>query len=478
MGRVIADTSREGAVMPREPLQRENLQSQFGAIRQPADTEAEHDPAVARRASNAALRREAVQMRANSQASAESVQPAAQRGVASPASPLPHADKIQASFGAHDISHVQAHVGGESANEMGAEAYATGNHVVFGKEPDLHTAAHETAHVVQQRGGVHLKGGVGQEGDAYEQNADAVADRVVQGRSAEDLLGSANADKRESSTAVQQKPKPKTEDATGEQRHEQHDTAGLHAYWAIQSQIVLAAARFHEMAATVKSILGQREFDEAGGEPEAQLVVATYDNGLAMMTQLLQRVEASAGDMSGYQSFVTRDLGKLEGGFTLLGWMAGGADGFVSKHKYPTNSGERTRKMQEALFKIFEVFGRAPEDVQRDTHAIEGGTSKVEGEAIHTTLDSLFQHLRAARMDSQSDLENGHKQMIMAGHRATEARELLSNSTDAKKGNKYKAEIKKVEQEAERIGDTSPNLYMDAKSTGLYEQIAAMKKAH
>lgn len=53
---------------------------------------------------------------------------------------------------------------------------------------DLHTAAHEAAHVVQQRGGVALKDGVGAPGDRYEQHADAVADRVVQGRSAEGLL--------------------------------------------------------------------------------------------------------------------------------------------------------------------------------------------------------------------------------------------------------------------------------------------------
>jgi hypothetical protein len=54
--------------------------------------------------------------------------------------------------------------------------------------PSVHTAAHEAAHVVQQRGGVQLKGGVGETGDAYERHADTVADAVVAGRSAEDLL--------------------------------------------------------------------------------------------------------------------------------------------------------------------------------------------------------------------------------------------------------------------------------------------------
>jgi hypothetical protein len=41
---------------------------------------------------------------------------------------------------------------------------------------------------MQQRGGVQLLGGIGAAGDAYEQNADAVADRVVAGQSAADLL--------------------------------------------------------------------------------------------------------------------------------------------------------------------------------------------------------------------------------------------------------------------------------------------------
>jgi hypothetical protein len=71
---------------------------------------------------------------------------------------------------------------------MGARAYATGDHVVLGRGADLHTVAHEAAHVVQQRGGVHLKGGVGQAGDPHEQHADAVADRVVAGQSAASLL--------------------------------------------------------------------------------------------------------------------------------------------------------------------------------------------------------------------------------------------------------------------------------------------------
>src|SRR3954462_13710913 len=116
---------------------------------------------------------------------------AAAHGTSGPATGLPSLAEIQRSFGRHDASRIQAHVGdraSEGAAAMGAEAFAVGERVAFAGAPDLHTAAHEAAHVVQQRGGVQLKGGVGEVGDAYEQHADAVADLVVQGKSAEALL--------------------------------------------------------------------------------------------------------------------------------------------------------------------------------------------------------------------------------------------------------------------------------------------------
>lgn len=64
---------------------------------------------------------------------------------------------------------------------------------------------------MQQRAGVQLSGGVGQVGDKYEQHADAVADRVVQGKSAADLLDrfvgqSAPAESEVQRRAVQRRP--------------------------------------------------------------------------------------------------------------------------------------------------------------------------------------------------------------------------------------------------------------------------------
>jgi hypothetical protein len=123
--------------------------------------------------------------------SPEATHAAAAEGVRGSGEPLPFRDQIQALFGRHDISDVRAHTGGQAAaasDAIGARAYATGRNVAFAGAPDLHTAAHEAAHVVQQRGTVQLKGGIGEAGDRHERHADAVADRVVQGAPAGDLL--------------------------------------------------------------------------------------------------------------------------------------------------------------------------------------------------------------------------------------------------------------------------------------------------
>jgi hypothetical protein len=155
---------------------------------------AESNNAVAGRAARARAARQ-VQAKADASggeaASEQGVLAAAQEGTTGSPTALPHANRIQASFGRHDVSGIEAHVGGPAAaasEAMGAQAFATGSSVAFASQPSVHTAAHEAAHVVQQRGGVQLKGDVGQAGDRYEQHADAVADAVVQGQPAEALL--------------------------------------------------------------------------------------------------------------------------------------------------------------------------------------------------------------------------------------------------------------------------------------------------
>lgn len=124
--------------------------------------------------------------------SAKDVHAAASHGISGTAGTIPHLAAIQASFGHHDVSGIEAHTDAAAAvgaSAMGADAFATGTHVAFGSSsPSLHTAAHEAAHVVQQRQGVSLMGGVGSAGDRYEQHAEQVADLVVRGASAQAAL--------------------------------------------------------------------------------------------------------------------------------------------------------------------------------------------------------------------------------------------------------------------------------------------------
>ena len=120
-----------------------------------------------------------------------SVREAAEHGTVGSGGVFPHFDRIKRAFGRHDIGHSRAHHGprtAAAARAIGASAYTVGDQVAFAASPDLRTAAHEASHIVQQRAGVNLSNGVGHQGDKYERHADAVADLVVSGRSAETLL--------------------------------------------------------------------------------------------------------------------------------------------------------------------------------------------------------------------------------------------------------------------------------------------------
>ena len=123
---------------------------------------------------------------------AAEVHAAAERATRGPSVGLPHLRQIQASFGRHDVSHVRAFTDDAArsgAAAMAARAFASGERVAFARQPDLFLAAHEAAHVVQQRAGVRLTDGVGRSGDRYERQADEAARRVVRGESAEAVLG-------------------------------------------------------------------------------------------------------------------------------------------------------------------------------------------------------------------------------------------------------------------------------------------------
>ncbi|HWF48385.1 MAG TPA: DUF4157 domain-containing protein, partial [Bryobacteraceae bacterium] len=112
-------------------------------------------------------------------------------GTSGPGGALPYLGAIQRSFGRHLVTTVQAHTderSKESSRLMGANAFATAGHVAFAGPPSLRIAAHEAAHVIQQRAGISLPGGVGKAADRHERHANAVASRVVNGESSEALL--------------------------------------------------------------------------------------------------------------------------------------------------------------------------------------------------------------------------------------------------------------------------------------------------
>ena len=132
----------------------------------------------------------------------ESPQAIAARGLKGGGSALPHKKKIEASFG-QDLSDVRAHTGPaaeEACDELGADAFAMGDDIAFKKAPSVELAAHEAAHTVQQKQGVSLSGGVGQEGDKHEQAADKAGALAASGKSAAGVLGTESA-----GTGVQKK---------------------------------------------------------------------------------------------------------------------------------------------------------------------------------------------------------------------------------------------------------------------------------
>ena len=111
-------------------------------------------------------------------------------GVEGPAGDYPFRAQIEGAFG-RELTGLRSHRGDrttEAADALHATAYQVGSEVAFGGEPTLWTAAHEAAHYVQRQGGAQAFGAVSHASDPLELEASAVADRVVRGESAVDLL--------------------------------------------------------------------------------------------------------------------------------------------------------------------------------------------------------------------------------------------------------------------------------------------------
>lgn len=230
----------------------------------------------------------------------------AARGVGGAGGALPHADAIQKSFGKHDVSTVTAHIGGpaaRAADAIGAEAYALGKDVAFRAPPDLHTAAHEAAHVVQQRAGVHLSGGVGAAGDIYEQHADRVADRVEAGQSSEALLDELGGAGSSASSAVQRDSKSDSRDGAPLDELVKHFDAAMSA---AQNAVNLFDSSPHvgpgilvtgqmetaEHLAAADTLLAMGTIDTASGTPAA----AAMRSAFIAASTLYERTAKAAGN--------------------------------------------------------------------------------------------------------------------------------------------------------------------------------------
>lgn len=121
-------------------------------------------------------------------ATPDAIHHAASAGLATPARALPYLGELRRAFGPHRVDTLRAHISPDACDAMGAHAYATGDHLVFGGAPSLREVAHEAAHAIQQRGGLRLDGGVGRTGDRHEQHADAIAHGVTRGHKVDRLL--------------------------------------------------------------------------------------------------------------------------------------------------------------------------------------------------------------------------------------------------------------------------------------------------
>ena len=135
---------------------------------------------------------------------------AAQDGVRARGEPLDAGDRaeMESQFG-RELGDVRIHRDSEaarSADQMDAQAFTAGTHIVFGAgayrpgaEEGHALLRHELAHVLQQRDSGSVRPGIGAAGDAFEQSADAAALHVAPG--AQHSAGGVPA-------AVQRQPKP------------------------------------------------------------------------------------------------------------------------------------------------------------------------------------------------------------------------------------------------------------------------------
>ncbi len=164
----------------------------------------------------------------------------------------------------HNFGAVRVHSDGradDAARAVDARAFTLGQDIVFGRgeyrpgtTEGTRLLAHELAHVVQQRRGVSIDGGMGRVGDGYERQADAVADAVVAGRPAATLLGP-DAGRGGGGVAIQRQPAPAAAEVPPAEEPVKPVTEGDR-----MRQAVIGSAETREKDQT--TIMSQEDIDE------------------------------------------------------------------------------------------------------------------------------------------------------------------------------------------------------------------------
>jgi len=382
--------------------------------------EAEHDPGVSRRASNAQLG--AIQMKIGGQAS-EGVHDAAARGVSSPETAMPFADKIQQSFGEqHDISNIRAHVGGDSAKSMGANAYATGNHVVFDRSPDLHTAAHEAAHVVQQAKGVNLYGGVGEAGDSYEKHADAVADRVVSGQSASDLLGTSPSHVAGGSNAVQRK------EASDTSNSEAHDRADASSGDAFSLKVDLLAVRMRSATHRIDELRMSPSNSEAGIYPAIQMINDEIDHVTGSAEDLFRAASLTKSQSGAVKSVQHTDLAILVGSWGAFRDAVNRARNWGAKDGIEANP-DRIHYWLNSTLGMFDMSLENSAPIFKNERIDDKSVEDLENEDIAASIGAIHACAAAVKKNytssSDDEIKGDVYKLLQAVH---EVKELITTT--------------------------------------------------
>ncbi len=427
--------------------QLEALKNQRGEV----DADAEHEPETARQASNAGLRREAGVQRKATGAAGGDAQNVAARGVQGSGGQLPHMDRIQASFGAHDVSGIQAHTGGQAAEAsqaLGAQAYATGSDVAFAGQPDLHTAAHEAAHVVQQRQGVQLKGGVGAAGDAHERKADEVADRVVAGKPAGDLLGVAKND------AAPAQAGPVQMKATPQEAHQKSDVESSES---VEASLTLFAKHLHGVEKAFDTRL--KTPSEGGGDYNE--IVGHYNAVKSEAEHMASSIGISELD-SGARLRLSHQIAAIKGAWdSLKPKLQAGLDWVVKTDPTVRN----TEFIHGVIVDLALKTGQE--------YATMTGSSKDPDGSEKTLHESaISEHLQAARgaLDSVAAGNKGDAKRIVT--HVTEVSALSKNQVAPMKA--HKDELKSFATDLKALEKSHPDVAEVLKSTET--QIEALKK--